>query len=293
MLLSIVTLNYKKPHLTIACMASLQEQFKKEFEENQIELLIVDNHSEDDSLASLKETIKKEDYKNTRVIANDENAGFGKGCNVGAKEAKGEYLLFLNNDTLVKDKGILAMAKYLEEKPEIAILGGQLRNSDGTKQPSTGKFYTPFYAVLLLLGLQKFGFLDMSPNIITQVDWVKGGLLMVRAEVFKKLAGFDEKIFMYIEDMELCYRAHLSGYKTFFYPDVMVAHEEHGSTNRTFAIVNIYQNLLYFYKKHRSPSEYRFLHFIMKTKAAILVIVGKILGNSYLSSTYEQALKAL
>src|SRR6185369_12887008 len=115
MLLSIITLNYKKPQLTLDCMASLDEQFSKEFEENKIELLVVDNDSGDDSVAVLKDAIKKESYKNMHVIANTENAGFGKGCNRGAKEAKGEYLLFLNNDTLVKDMGILAMTEYLQE----------------------------------------------------------------------------------------------------------------------------------------------------------------------------------
>src|SRR5882757_11209183 len=121
MLLSIITLNYKKPQLTLACMASVHEQFKKEFEENSIELLIVDNDSGDDSVAVLREAIKKERYKNTHVIANSENAGFGKGCNVGASAAKGTYFLFLNNDTIVKDKGIVAMSSYLEEHPKIGI----------------------------------------------------------------------------------------------------------------------------------------------------------------------------
>jgi len=274
-------------------MASLHEHYKKEFADNTLELLVVDNDSGDDSVVLLKDAIKKEGYTNMHVIANTENAGFGKGCNVGAARAKGEYLLFLNNDTVVKDSGLIAMASFMQKHPKIAILGGQLRNSDGTLQASTGKFYTPFHALLLLLGLQKFGLLDASPRKITQVDWVKGGLLMVRKDVFTKLSGFDEKIFMYIEDMELCYRAKLRGFQTFFYPDVLVVHEEHGSTNRSFAIVNIYQNLLYFYKKHRSFREYQFIYFIMKTKAAILINIGKIVGNSYLVSTYEQALKVI
>jgi len=293
MLLSIITLNYKKPQLTLACMASLHEQFGKEFAENKMELVIVDNDSGDDSVAILKEAIRKENYKNMHVIANAENVGFGKGCNVGAKEAKGDYLLFLNNDTIVKDAGISAMTEYMQEHKHIAILGGQLRNSDNSLQASAGKFYTPVNALFLLLGLQRFGLLDTSPRHIAQVDWVKGGLLMIRKEVFHQLSGFDEKIFMYIEDMELCYRANEAGFKTYFYPDVMVVHKEHGSTNRSFAIVHIYQNLLYFYKKHRSSAEYTFIHFIMKTKAAILIIIGKLLGNSYLTSTYEQAFKVL
>lgn len=291
MVLSIITLNYKKSHLTISCMESLQKQFHKELAEGKIEVIIVDNASGDDSVAILNTEIKKKSYKGMRVVANSENAGFGKGCNLGASHAKGKYFLLLNNDTLVKDKGILSMAEYLDSHEEIAILGGQLRNMDGSLQASAGKFYTPRNATLLLLGFQKYGILDISPKKIQEVDWVKGALLMIRSEVYKKLKGFDEKIFMYIEDMELCYRAKLAGYKIYFYPDVSVYHVDQGSGNRTFAIVNIYKNLLYFYKKHRSRTEYLYLKSLLRIKAASLVAVGRVTNNSYLISTYEQALK--
>lgn len=272
-------------------MKSLHEQFSKEFSEEQMELLIVDNASGDDSVSVLRKEITEHHYKGMHVIANTENAGFGMGCNLGAEHAKGEYILFLNNDTIVKDTGLLAMVKYMTLHPDIAILGGQLRNIDGSIQPSTGKFYTLFNVTLLLLGMQKYGLLDKSPKEIAEVEWVKGGLLMIRKDVFNKVGGFDKHIFMYTEDMELCYRVKKAGYKIFFYPDIVVLHAEHGSTNKTFAIVNIYKNLPYFYKKHRSYGEYLLLRFLLKTKAALLVCAGKVLGNNYLVTTYEEAFK--
>jgi GT2 family glycosyltransferase len=291
MLLSIVSLNYKKPQLTMSCIASLYEQLSDEFEKGIIELIVVDNASGDNSVAILHEEIRKKKYKNITVIANEENAGFGRGCNLGASHAKGKNILFLNNDTVVKDKGILRMAEYMQEHQEAAILGGQLYNFDGSLQPSAGTFYTPFNAFLLLLGMQKFGFLDKSSQKITQVDWIKGAIFMIQSLVFKKLGGFDKDIFMYTEDMELCYRAKLEGYKTYFYPNVTVMHAEQGSSNRGFAIVNIYKNLLYFYKKHRSPTEYIFLKTLMRTKAGLLIGIGKIMGNKYLVETYKEAIR--
>ncbi|MBA3723915.1 MAG: glycosyltransferase family 2 protein [Candidatus Levybacteria bacterium] len=293
MLLSIITLNYKKPELTLACMQSLNEQFSKEFAADQIELLIVDNDSQDDSVKILRREIETKKYKNMQVIANPTNAGFGAGCNTGAKASKGEFILFQNNDTLVKDAGPLKMALYMQEHPEIAILGGQMRNFDGTLQASTGKFYTLRYAALLLLGGQRFGLVDRSPERIEKVDWVKGSLLMMRREVFTELAGFDEKIFMYTEDMELCYRAKLAGHAVYFYPDVQVLHKDQGSTNKTFAIVNIYKNLLYFYKKHRSKAEYQLMRTMLVAKARVLISVGKASKKTYLVETYEKALAAL
>src|SRR5260370_22695248 len=101
--------------------------------------------------------MKRMNYKNIKVIASRENTGFGKGCNIGAQYAKGSFILFLNNDTIIKDKEIIEMVHYLNMHRDIAILGGQLRNFDGSKQASAGKFYTLYYAFLLLLGMQKYG----------------------------------------------------------------------------------------------------------------------------------------
>lgn len=290
MKLSIITLNYRKPELTKNCMESLYSVYKEQFEKGLFELLIVDNLSGDDSIILLREEIKKKKYKNYTLIANNKNAGFGAGNNVGAKNAKGAYLLFLNNDTIV-EKGLSAMLEYLEKHSSIGILGGPLTNFDATPQPSAGKFYTPFYAILLLLGMQRFDLLDTSPQRISKVDWVKGALLMIPKRVFEKLGGFDEEIFMYTEDMELCYRAHQLGYEVYFYPDVVVRHKDQGSSNRTFAIVNIYKNLQYFYKKHRSKNEYLIIRMTLKLKAGVLLALGRLIHNTYLISTYEQALE--
>ncbi len=291
MLLSIIILNYKKKDLTLSCIKSLYEQFSHQFKINIFEAIVVDNASNDDSVSALQEEIKKKNYKNMKVIASPENTGYGKGCNLGAQYTKGTYLLFLNNDTLIKDKGIVEMVHFMNMHRDIAILGGQLSNFDGSKQPSTGKFYTLYNTFLLLLGMQKYGVLDKNPSTISQVDWVKGGLFMIRTEVFKALSGFDEKIFMYTEDMELCYRANLEGYKTYFYPFVTVVHAEHGSSSRTFAIIYIYKGLLYYYKKHKNYLEYSIIKTLLYMKAVTAIIIGNITRNSYLVKTYKQAIR--
>lgn len=293
MKISIVTLNYKKSHLTIECMNSLFQNHKKEFDEDQLELIIVDNDSQDDSIQKIKKVIIEEKYKNVVVVENEKNGGFGYGCNKGAGVAKGDLIVFLNNDTKVQDKGITKMGEYMSSHHEVNILGGQLTNADGTLQASVGSFYTLGNAILLLLGFQKYGLLDKSPKTISEVDWVKGGLLMIRKDDFEKLHGFDEKIFMYTEDMELCYRARKKKMNIYFYPDVDIIHAEHGSTNKTFAIVNIYKNLLYFYKKHRSYAEYLILKILLLLKAVILITIGKIKKNNYLLDTYSQAFSAV
>src|SRR5690348_1453154 len=106
MLLSIVTLNYKKKDLTIACITSLWEQYQAEFRENKMEVIIVDNDSQDDSVEEIRKEISGKGFKNMQVVANSSNAGFGAGCNLGADKSTGELILFLNNDTVVKDNGL-------------------------------------------------------------------------------------------------------------------------------------------------------------------------------------------
>ncbi len=293
MKLSIITLNFKKPSLTIDCLRSIYSEYKNQFENNLFEIVIIDNYSQDDSVEILQNELAKHKYKNVSLHESKENNGFGSGNNIGAFKSKGKYILFLNNDTQVKDDGFLRMVEYMENHLEASILGGQLRNFDNSPQSSAGKFYTPIRVVMLLMGMQRFGLLDENPNSIQKVDWVKGALLMIRREVFEKLKGFDEKIFMYTEDMELCYRAKLAGFNTYFYPNILVMHSEHGSSNRAFAISNIYKNLLYFYSKHRTREEYMLVKGLLFAKAIILVICGRILHNSYLTNTYEKALATI
>jgi N-acetylglucosaminyl-diphospho-decaprenol L-rhamnosyltransferase len=291
MSLSVIILNFNKSQLTINCLKSLYKQLQEEISKKSIDFIIVDNASNKDELELLKDGIEQNKFNNIKLIQNTSNAGFSKGCNLGAKSSKGDILLFLNNDTEINDNRLWEMAIYLEKNEKVSILGGKLINPDGTEQQSAGKYYTIFNALMLLLGVQRVGIVNKNPNVIKQVDWVKGACLMIKKEVFESLSGFDENMFMYIEDMELCYRAKKSRFRVFFYPYVTIVHKDHGSSNREFAIVNIYQNLLYFYKKHRPNWEYLFLKSILKIKAWILIIFGKVTKNSYLINTYEKAIK--
>lgn len=272
-------------------MESLYNTYKKHFDQKDWEYIIVDNNSEDDSAKILKEAVGK--YKGFSFVQNPHNNGFGAGNNFGSRHAKGDYFLFLNNDTVISGKGIEEMFGYLQLHPEISILGGELRNTDGTPQASAGKFYTLVPLILLLIGMQRFGAIDKNPTEISKVDWVKGALLMIRKKVFEELGGFDEEIFMYTEDMELCYRAKKLGYSSYFFPTDGILHKDQGSSNRTFAIVNIYKNLLYFYKKHRPFWEYYLVKLLLQTKAILLILYGKLFKKEYFVQTYEKALSVV
>ncbi len=114
---------------------------------------------------------------------------------------------------------------------------------------------------------------------------------MTRKDVFKKIGGFDENLFMYMEDMEICFRVKKEGYAVCFYPEVMVTHRNEGSSNRSFAVGSIYKGVLYFFKKHKSPLEFKIAKLLLVSKAVISIAVGKMTKNSYLVNTYKKAIQ--
>ena len=250
------------------------------------EILVVDNASSDDTLNQLKKF-----GNSVKIIETGSNLGFSKGINYGAKNAKGEYLLFINPDALVKNGKLTDMISVFEENEKIGILGGKMIGQDGVSEKSAGRFFGLIQIFLLVLGLDEIFGVRFSPEKLSKVDFVSGGFMMVRSNLFKKLNGFDENFFMYIEDMDICYRAKNAGFDTYFTPVVSISHAGQGSSNRTFAIINIYKGILYFCKQNKPFWEYQIIRFLLFCKAFGVFILGKIMNNKYYINTYGEALK--
>lgn len=293
MKLSIILLNYKRKELTLSCVASVFNQYQKQLDKGEFEIIVVDNLSQDNSLEFLRRAFAKNKYKSIYLIPNSENSGFGRGCNFGASYAKGEFLLFLNNDTQVLDTGLLSMVDFLDSRPQVGVVGGRMENEDRTQQASAGSFYTFFNAILMIFGMQRFGMVYSSPKNIQKTDWVSGSSLMIRRSLFEKISGFDKEIFMYMEDVDICYRVKKAGMLVYYYPNVTIIHMGQGSTNRKFAVVNIYKGLMYFYKKHMPQWQTKVIELLLRFKAIVLIRLGKAIHNNYLLTTYEEALKAI
>lgn len=285
--LSIIILSYNTKDLTLNCIGSIVEQYKNELDKKLFEIIVVDNASEDGSV----QTLQKLKTEGLRVIESKENLGFSKGCNLAAKGAKGEFLIFLNSDTQIKDQGFLKMTDFFKKNEDAGILGAKLKNEDGTNQPSAGKFYNLLNLFFMSLGVERLGFLRESPNVTKKVDWVSGASLMIRKKIFEKVGGFEKDLFMYWEDVEICYKVKEKGFYIYFYPEVTLYHKELGSSNRSFAILNIYKGILLFYKKHKSSLEYNLVKLMLFSKAFILNSFGKISGNKYLVETYGKTLE--
>ncbi|PIE58726.1 MAG: hypothetical protein CSA33_02170 [Desulfobulbus propionicus] len=204
--LSVILVNYNGKSFLDACLRAINRHVPVPHE-----VLLVDNNSSDGSCDYLKNTWPK-----VRLIQNKENLGFARGNNLAARDAQGQYLLLLNTDTEMLDS-MLPLLEYMEKHPETWIAGGRLRNPDRSVQPSVGYDHTPLRILFSWIAPRTCTFFprlqlhEKRPSFYTMdhqnVDWVTGAYLLIRRNAWERLGGFDPKIFMYVEDVDLCRRA--------------------------------------------------------------------------------------
>lgn len=283
MILSIIIVSFNTKLLTLQCLESIKKNYQKELSNKKFEILVVDNNSQDETVLEIKNK-----FPEVLVIESKENVGFSKGNNKGAASAQGNYLLFLNSDTKLIDSNLQLMMDFLDKRKDVGILGGTLFDNLKNKQKSAGYFYTLWNMMLMLFGASSI--VRFTPKSLQQVDWVEGSFFMIKRKLFEALQGFDEHFFMYVEDMELCFRAKKAGYKTYFTPESSAIHIGHASSNKSFAIMHIYKGILLFYEKHATSFEYRIVKVLLWVKALITIIIGVLTLNKYLIQTYKKVL---
>jgi len=289
--ISVIIISYNTKQITIDCLNSIIKSFTTS--PIKYELIIVDNDSKDGSVSMLKNFEKK--FPNIiRLILNSENTGFGKANNQGVKIAKSKYVLLLNSDTITLNNSIEKLLNYFKENEDLVhFVGGKLYNKDMTEQPSAAPFFTlPVVFAALYLKGDYWGLTRSSPKITKQIDWVSGACILTNKENYNKVKGFDEDVFMYMDEVDLLYRAHLKNLNTYFYPDAKFIHIGFASSgSKSYPVVQVFKGLIYFYKKHYSKWAYFWLLIMLKLKAEVSLLIGKLTKNKYLINTYENALK--
>lgn len=281
--LSIVIISYNTREITKNCLDSVFASLRNA--DFTTEVLVIDNASKDGSVEMLAK------YPHITPILNKDNLGFAKANNQAVKQAKGKYILLLNSDTVVLDHAIPAMFEFYSTHPHIHFLGGKLLNRDMSPQASSAPFYSlPIVFAALFLKGDYWGLTRSSPDRFIKCDWVSGACIMTKKEYYDKIAGFDEGIFMYMDEVDLLYRAKKQGLHTYFYPDARFIHlGSASSSGKTYPILQVYRGFLYFYKKHHSKLDLLCLRIMLQLKALISIIIGYITNNSYLKKTYEEA----
>jgi len=208
---SIIIINYNTLEYTQNCLDSIFANLPVEM----FELILVDNNSPDGSGQILKEKY----CDRVKTILNNQNLGFGAANNQGAKIAQGEYLWFLNSDTLIDNVNLEEIDKIFKNNQKLGVTSVDLLMENRKRQSyAFGEF-------LSLKNLLKRGNnIGKECSGYYKVDWLTGASMIVRREIFNKVSGFDEKFFMYFEDMDLCKRIKESGFEIWFLKSYSIIH---------------------------------------------------------------------
>lgn len=193
------------------------------------EVVVIDNNSGDGSVELVQEM-----FPQVKVIASKENLGHHKGNNLGIKNSSGKYVLILNTDIAIMDDAFAKLYRFMEEHPQVALVGPKLKNPDGSIQMSCLRFphlLTPFYR-RTFLGQLKFAkeevrqylMEDFDHQTTKPVDWILGACEMVRRSAIDQVGGMDEELFLYFGDVAWCKKFWLAGLPVYYFTDCDIIH---------------------------------------------------------------------
>jgi len=224
--LSILIVNFNGKDFLGPCFDSICKHVTVPYE-----IIVVDNASHDGSVEHVKEY-----YPAINLIVSDVNLGFAAGNNLAARSAKGNYLLLLNNDTLLLGDLKSAVA-LLSSDPSIGALGCMMRGRAKEYRYSTGHFPSPlrllfFSTIFNRSGPFKNGDFPLGSDTLYDVDWVEGSFILTHSELWKSLGGMDEDYFMYGEDVDFCKRVNDSGFRVVYFPSLSFLHYGGYSSSR-------------------------------------------------------------
>jgi GT2 family glycosyltransferase len=303
--ITIIIVSWNTRNLLKNCIASIEEQ-KKDLK---IQIIVVDNNSSDGS----RDMIKKH-FPDVQIINSGGNLGFAKANNLAVPQAKAPHLLFLNPDTIIKENTLQKMKEYLDSHPDIGALGCKAINLNDTVQELIVQWFpTPFTEFLALLVLTYENILRLKkilpfkdPNYSSEVSFLFGMCLMVRKVVIEQVGAFDERFFMYSEDLDLCRRIRDGGWKLYYLSEAEIIHVRGAASKEAFSKFSILMyresrnKLIGKYYGKFGMIRYRIVSFLGSNVRLFMIYVLKILESlrlirkkNYLDSAYLKYLTIL
>lgn len=256
--ITIVIVNYKVKEY----ISNLLSSISKAKGELDLQIIVVDNDSQDGSVEFLKSR-----YPEVHFIANEENLGFGKANNQAISIAEGKYLLIINPDTLVSEDTFSVLIEHMEAHPNCGAAGCRILNPDGSFAPESKRSvptiwssFTKVTGLSSLFSKSRFFseyYLDwLDEDETARVPVLSGSFMFWRTGLLKELGGFDERFFMYGEDIDLCYRVQDTNYHIDYVPFTSIIHYKGESTRKgDLKYTWIFNKALYqFFDKHHSSN---------------------------------------
>ena len=254
MKLSIIIVSWNVRHDIINCLGSIYARPSS----MPFEIIVIDNASSDGSTQEIRKQFPK-----VTCVANNQNYGFAGANNQGIKLAKGEYLLFLNPDTIMHSGALDYLVSFMDKNEDAGACGPGLFNEDGSIQRSARQFPSYRGALYRFTFLKYFKVFknsyrswlmrDFDHKSQRNVDQLMGAALLVRKSIIDKIGGFDENFFMYYEEVDLCYRIKQHSWRIVFLPQACITHLGGRSSQQIPAakrIMMLRSLLKYFRKNH-------------------------------------------
>lgn len=222
--ISVIIVNYKTPELLRSCLHSLAR-----YAPDVKDIIVVDNASEDSSVALLKK-----EFPQCKRIASHVNVGFAKAVNWGITNAREEFILILNPDIIVSPGSVQKLYQELRTHKDLALVAPKLHYPDGSLQYSCCRFQTPAYIIAQRSWLGNTGpgkklinrvrMADYDHAQARDVDWVIGGCMLVRRKAIEEVGLMDERYWLYIEDMDWCRSFWQAGWRVRYEPSAVMTH---------------------------------------------------------------------
>lgn len=283
---SIIIVNYNTKDLLRNCIRSIQEYT----EDVSYEIIVVDNDSGDGSGEMLQQ-----EFPEIIFISSGANLGFGKANNLGVETAQGEYVFFLNSDTLLVNNAVLILYQFAKRNPQVGICGGCLYNRE--LQPNLSVVLPPAvrdeFRTLLPKFMQKRQDIAAYHASTTprEVPCITGADLFIRKDVFIQVGWFDPDFFMYAEEVELTHRVKQAGLQVYIVPEAKIIHLEGMSAQSTILNQRVYKEklyskFLYFEKVHGKYAASK-VYFFHQWKGVIAIPFFSLLGSKRKSDYWK------
>ena len=287
--LTVIILSYNTKDITSRCLAKLKTaiSYSEQKLKNKVTVIVLDNGSSDGSLQMVKT-----DFPWAYVIGMEQNTGFSKGNNIAMRKAKTPFILLLNSDVYLEEESLYKAIAYFRVNPNCDVLGARLNYPDGRLQPSAGKLPNPLNIVFWIFGLR--GFHPKGKSYFSkahQVGWVMGAFLMLKKKVFDATGGFDENLFMHMEEIEWCKRITDRGFKIWHVPQIEVVHLHGASTDfdLSASFANELKGIKYYLKKHY-PVYYLPVKFFLLVGLVLRAVAFWVLGKPKRAKVYLEGL---
>lgn len=265
--LTISIVNWNGQEILKRCLHSIYEYA----DDVTLEIIVVDNASTDNSVSMIKK-----DFPEVIILQNKRNIGFGRANNLALSKSKGRYILVLNPDIILIQPCLKQMMNFLKKETTAGCIGCKLINIDGSIQESYFRFFpTPwsqFKEAMMINRILKIIFRkDSFLNENIEVAWVVGASMMFRRDVFKALNGFNERFFMFGEDVDICYRLKNLGYRIIYLANIEMFHYHAACSNK--------QSKRYFSTVLQKESRYQFIRINYNIYTALMFRIVWIIGG--------------